>query len=105
MLPLTYAIRNLFRDKSRLIQTIGGSAIVVLLVMAALALNQGMARVLSASGSANNVILLGAGSEESVQRSEVPEQAAAIAAAEIPGVSETMGARAVSTEIHYMAPL
>ncbi|MEM1083973.1 MAG: FtsX-like permease family protein [Verrucomicrobiota bacterium] len=102
MLPFSYAIRNLFRDPSRLLQTVGGSALVVLLVMGALALNQGMKRTLAASGSAHNVILLGAGSEESVQRSEVAEQATGIAASEIPGVTETMGARAVSNEIHYM---
>lgn len=102
MLPFSYAIRNLFRDKARLLQTVGGSALVVLLVMGALALNQGMKQVLAASGSPHNVILLGAGSEESVQRSEVAEQAAGIAASEIPGVAETMGTRAVSTEIHYM---
>ncbi|MGE9270679.1 MAG: ABC transporter permease [Verrucomicrobiales bacterium] len=102
MLPFSYATRNLLRDKARLLQTVGGSALVVLLVMAALAINQGMKQVLAASGSPNNVILLGAGSEESVQRSEVAEQAAGIAASEIPGVAETMGTRAVSTEIHYM---
>ena len=45
MLPITYAVRNLFRSKTRLIQTIGGSALVVLLVMAAVAINQGMTRV------------------------------------------------------------
>ncbi len=102
MLPFSYAARNLFRSKSRLLQTIGGSALVVLLVMAAVAINQGMNRVLSASGSPRNVILLGTGSEESVQRSEVPEKAAGIAAASIAGVSETLGVRAVSPEIHYM---
>ena len=31
MLPFTYAVRNLFRSKTRLLQTIGGSAVVVLL--------------------------------------------------------------------------
>lgn len=51
MLPLTYALRNLFRDKPRLLQTVGGSALVVLLVIAATALNGGMSQVLSASGS------------------------------------------------------
>lgn len=103
MLPLSYAIRNLFRDKTRLLQTVGGSAVVVLLVMAAMALNGGMKRVLAASGSERNIILLGAGSEESVQRSEVPEKAAGIAAAAVAGVSGEMGVRAVSTEIHHMA--
>lgn len=102
MLPLSYAIRNLFRDKSRLAQTVGGSALVVLLVMAAAALNGGMKQVLSASGSPLNAILLGAGSEESIQRSEIAERTSGIASAGVAGVSEKLGARAVSTEIHYM---
>ncbi len=102
MLPLSYAVRNLFRSKSRLLQTIGGSAMVVLLVMASVAINHGMKRVLSASGSERNVILVGAGSEESIQRSEVPERTAGIAEAAIPGITESLGVRAVSSEIHYM---
>lgn len=102
MLPFSYAVRNLFRSKSRLLQTIGGSALVVLLVMTAVAINDGMARVLSASGSQHNVILLGAGSEESVQRSEVADRTAGIAASSIAGIAERIGVRAVSSEIHYM---
>ena len=102
MLPFTYAVRNLFRSRTRLLQTIGGSALVVLLVMASVAINTGMKRVLSASGSARNVILIGAGSEESIQRSEVPDSSAGIAEAGIPGISESLGVRAVSREIHYM---
>ncbi len=105
MLPLSYAIRNLFRDKSRLAQTVGGSALVVLLVMAAAALNGGMKQVLSASGSPLNAILLGAGSEESIQRSEIAERTAGIASAGVAGVSQTLGSPAVSTEIHYMTYL
>lgn len=105
MLPLTYAIRNLFRDRSRLLQTVGGSALVVLLVMAAAALNSGMKQVLSASGSAHNAILIGAGSEESIQRSEIAEKTAGIASAAVAGVSQTLGTPAVSTEIHYMTYL
>lgn len=102
MLPLSYAIRNLFRSRSRLLQTIGGSATVVLLVMAALAINNGMKRVLSASGSIHNVILLGAGSEESIQRSEVPDNTPGIAEAAVADIAESLGVRAVSGEIHYM---
>lgn len=102
MLPFTYAVRNLFRSRTRLLQTIGGSALVVLLVMASVAINNGMKRVLSASGSDRNVILIGAGSEESIQRSEVPDSSAGIAEAGVPGISESLGVRAVSSEIHYM---
>lgn len=102
MLPFTYAVRNLFRSKTRLLQTIGGSALVVLLVMTAVAINSGMKKVLSASGSPHNVILIGAGSEESIQRSEIPENTPGIAGAGIPGISERLGVRAVSSQIHYM---
>ncbi len=102
MLPFSYAIRNLFRDRSRLMQTVGGAALVVFLVMAAAAMNQGMRSVLSASGSDRNAILLGAGSEESIQRSEIVERAAGIAAATVRGVEVPLGRPAVSTEIHFM---
>jgi ABC-type lipoprotein release transport system permease subunit len=105
MLPLSYALRNLFRDKSRLFQTVGGSALVVMLVMAAAALNDGMKQVLSASGSPRNAILLGAGSEESMQRSEVSAQLSGIAEATIRGVSKVMGRPAATAEIHYMSAL
>lgn len=103
MLPFSYAIRNLFRDRTRLLQTVGGSALVVVLIMAAAAINGGMEKVLAASGSPHNAILLGAGSEESIQRSEVPDRTAGIAEAAVRGVHELLGSRAVSTEIHYMA--
>jgi putative ABC transport system permease protein len=105
MLPLTYALRNLFRDKPRLLQTVGGSALVVLLVIAATALNGGMSQVLSASGSEKNVILLGAGSEESIQRSEVSALLGGISEAGVHGVSKTLGRPAASVEIHYMTYL
>lgn len=102
MLPFSYAMRNLLRSKARLFQTVGGSALVVLLVMAAMAINDGMKRVLAASGSPHNVILLGTGSEESIQRSEVAERSAGIAESSISGIAERLGTRAVSSEIHYM---
>lgn len=73
MLPFRYAIRNEFRDPTRLAQAVLGSALVALRVMGATAFNQGMINVLSTSGDPRNVILLGAGSEESLQRSEIPD--------------------------------
>lgn len=105
MLPFTYAVRNLFRDPGRLIQTVGGSALVVLLLMAATALNQGMSGILSASGSPKNVILMGKGSEESIERSEVHLEVESIAATSIRGIHEVLGQSAVSGEIVYMAPI
>ncbi len=104
MLPFTYALRNLFRDPARLFQTVGGSAVVVLLMMAAVALDDGMDRVLAASGSPRNVILLGKGSEESVERSEVSLEVE-VAAGAIPGVASVLGVEAISGEITYQAPI
>ncbi len=105
MLPFTYALRNLFRDLSRLAQTVGGSALVVLLLIASVALNQGMDSVLSASGSAKNVILVGKGSEESIERSEVHLDAESSVITSIRGLEEQLGTPAVSGEITYQAPI
>ena len=105
MLPITYAIRNLFRDPVRLLQTVGGSALVVLLVIAAASLNHGMEELLQASGSSKNVILVGTGSEESVERSEVRLEAEAAAATSVAGLASPLGNTAASGEIIYMAPL
>jgi len=100
MLPLSYAIRNLMRRPGRCAQLVLGSALVVLLLMLAAGLNRGMTRVLIATGSPRNVILLGAGSEESIERSEVAATAPDIAAA-IPGLRKVLGQPAVSGEVHY----
>ncbi|MBT8044574.1 MAG: ABC transporter permease [Verrucomicrobiae bacterium] len=105
MLPFTYALRNLFRDPSRLAQTVAGSALVVVLLIAAVALNQGMDSVLSASGSEKNVVILGKGSEESIQRSEVHLEAESIVATSVRGIDEQLGVPAVSGEIFYQAPI
>ncbi len=105
MLPFSYALRNLFRDPSRLAQTVGGSALVVLLLIAAVALNQGMDRVLSSSGSPKNVILVGKGSEESIERSEVAIAAESAAETSIYGIDTPLGVAAISGEIIYQAPI
>lgn len=102
MLPFAYAVRNLLRDPSRLAQKVLGAALVVLLLFAAGAFNGGMDRVLSATGSPRNVIFLGAGSEESVERSEIPVRAEAQVTAGVRGISRRLGVPAVSGEVHYM---
>ena len=88
-----------------MLQTVGGAMVVVLLFVAAVAMNQGMSRVLSSSGSEKNVILMGKGSEESIERSEVPIGAESAAATSIRGLEEVLGVTAVSGEIFYQAPL
>lgn len=105
MLPFSYAVRNLFRDPVKLLQKAGGGALVVFLIFAASSFNEGMVQVLKTSGSERNVILLGAGSEESVERSEVPVQAVGQALAGIGGIGKRFGIAAVSGEVHYMGNL
>lgn len=102
MLPFTYAVRNLFRDPVRLLQNLGGAAMVVFLLFAAGAYNQGMDGLLRGSGASHNVIFLGAGSEESVERSEVSADAESRIAAGVRGISTRAGVTAVSGEVHHM---
>jgi putative ABC transport system permease protein len=104
-LPFDYAVRNLGRTPSRLLMSVCGSALVVLLVIAAGGFVYGMKSALKSSGSPRNVILLGAGSEESVERSEIPMRTAAIAAASIPNIKRMAGVEAISPEIYLALPV
>ncbi len=99
-LPFDYAVRNLGRSPLRLAMSVLGSALVVLLIIAAGGFVRGMASSLKQSGAADNVILLGAGSEESIERSEVSPAVASIAAASIPGIRTRMNVPHVSSEVH-----
>ena len=104
-LPLDYAIRNLGRSPGRLGLTVGGSALVVVLVLTAAGFVSGMRTTLVTSGNASNIILLGSGSEESIERSEVPMRTAGIVAASVPGLLRRAGLDAVSPEAHVAMPL
>lgn len=101
MLPLSYALRNLVRSPGRFVQLVLGSALVVLLLCLAAAFHHGMDQALIASGDPANVLVLGAGSEESVERSEIPASVPTILAASIAGVAEDHGQAAVSGEVVY----
>jgi len=104
-LPFHYALRNLSRDPSRSVQTVAGSALVVFLVMGAHALNHSMSASLKSSGSIDNVLFLSAGSEESLQRSEISEEASGIATSTIRGIYQQMGMIAASPEAVNMSYL
>jgi len=100
LLPWDYGVRNLLRSPWRTVLGAGGIGLVTLLVIAAVSFVRGMGESLSASSMGNNVILLGSGSEESVERSEVGAGVSGIASASIPGVVERAGVRYVSPEVH-----
>ena len=101
MLPFSYSFRNLIREPSRFLQKVGGSALVIFLILAAGSFNAGMRGLLKASGSPNNVIFLGAGSEESVERSQISMQSESMIQAGVRGISQRAGVAAVSGEVHY----
>lgn len=105
LLPFEYAVRNLGRSPTRLLLSIGGSALVALLVLAAGAFVRGMDLSLRATGDANNVIVLGAGSEESIERSEVESSVASVLAASVTGIRSRAGVAYVSPEVHVQLPL
>ena len=100
LLPWEYGVRNMGRSPLRLVLGVGGSALVVLLVLSAAAFVSGMSRSLGGASSSSNVILLGAGSEESIERSEIRRNVAGIAAASIPGIRSRLGVEYASPEIH-----
>ena len=99
-LPFDYAVRNLGRSPLRLAMSLLGSTLVVMLVIAAAAFIRGMERSLAQSGSANNVMILGAGSEESIERSEISASVPAQAAASIRGIKTELGMPFISPEVH-----
>lgn len=100
LLPASYATRNLGRSPARLLLSVGGAALVTLLAMAGAGFALGMDRALRASGHERNVVLLGAGSEESVERSEIPRATAGVVAASLRGIGTWDGKPLASPEVN-----
>lgn len=99
-LPFEYAARNLGRSPLRLSISVMGSVLVVVLASSAFAFVRGMDRSLSGSASVDNVILLGAGSEESIERSEISTSVASQVQASVFGIKTHAGQAFVSPEVH-----
>lgn len=105
-LPFQYAFRNLGRSRVRLAASLIGSTLVVLLVLASGGFVRGMQRTLTQhAGLHENVMILGTGSEEGVERSQIDASVEGIAAASIPGLKEVAGVIYASPEIHAALPV
>lgn len=105
-LPFHYAFRNLGRSRVRLIASLLGSTLVVLLILAAGGFVRGMQRTLTQDQPlSNNIMILGTGSEEGVERSQIDASVAGIAGASINGVKQRAGVLYVSPEIHAALPV
>ena len=105
LLPFDYAIRNLARSPKRLVLVAGGSTVVTLLVLGAVAFSRGMESAMSATGLATNALVLGSGSEESLERSEIPPATASVIAASIDGLALSAGRPVVSAENQAAFPV
>ncbi|MFO0784605.1 MAG: FtsX-like permease family protein [Phycisphaerales bacterium] len=105
LLPFVYASRNLSRSPARLLLSVGGAALVVALVMAGAGFALGMDAALRSSGTPGNVILIGSGSEESIERSEVSPATAGVVAASVDGIRTVAGQPLVSSEVHVALPV
>ena len=105
LLPISYATRNLGRSPGRACLSIGGSMLVVLLVLASAGFVNGMQRSIVTSGNPQNMILMAAGSVESIERSEVAMQTSGILAASVKGLRTLGGVEAISPEIHLAIPV
>jgi putative ABC transport system permease protein len=105
LLSWEYGVRNLARSPLRLALSLAGSALVVLLVLAAGGFVRGMDKSLRISGGSDNVILLGAGSEESFERSEIAPSVPGLAQASVRGIKQRLGVAYVSPEVFLMAML
>lgn len=99
-LPFDYAVRNLGRSRGRLVAILIGSTLVVLIMIAAAAFVQGMRQALTLDDSNRNVILLGTGSEASLERSQISAATTSQVVAGVPGLKERLGEPFVSPEIH-----
>ena len=99
-LPLDYAVRNLGRSWLRLALSVLGSVLVVLLILGAGGFVRGMTEGLRRAADPRNVVVLGVGSEESFERSEIPASTASLISASVPGLHSRMGVAFVSPEVH-----
>ena len=104
-LPTSYAVRNLGRSRLRLMLSVLGSGMVVLLVLAAGGFVRGMTASLRSAGDSRNVLIVGIGSEESLERSEIPASTASLLDATVPGLKSVFGVGFVSPEVHVQLPV
>jgi putative ABC transport system permease protein len=100
LLPLEYAFRNLNRSPWRFLAIVLGSFLVVVLIQTASAFVRGMEKSLRFQNTAENVLLLSTGSEESLERSEIEGNTASLLRASISGIKSTLETPSISPEIH-----
>lgn len=104
-LPLEYSLRGLARGRGRTLLALAGAFVAGALIATASAFLVGMESALGSTASATRVIVLGAGSEESLERSEIGARAPGILSASVQGIRRTAGMEHVSPETHVALPI
>lgn len=105
LLPFDYAVRNLGRSPSRLVGTLVSAVLVVLLILAGGGFVRGMEKSMAGSARPENVLIVAAGSEESIERSEISASVAGQVLATVDGIRQQAGVPYVSPEIHMATVL
>lgn len=101
---LLYTLLNIVKSPGKALQLMLSAALVFLLLFAAMAFENGMYESLALSGDPRNVMLLGTGSEESVERSEIPPESLS-AAQSLRGIDRAFDRPSVSPEVIYNASI
>jgi putative ABC transport system permease protein len=105
MLPLEYSLRGLTRGRGRVLLALAGSVLAGALIATASAFLGGMEAALGSTASASRVIVMGAGSEESLERSEIGARVPGVLSASVQGIRRTAGMEHVSPETHVALPI
>ena len=100
MLPISYALRNLWRRRARTLITLAGITLITTLVVLMGGFASGLSQTARESAAADVMVLTGNASEHDMVRSVITRGNAEAAAAGIPYVAEEGGVRAVSIELH-----
>ncbi|MBX7245383.1 MAG: ABC transporter permease [Candidatus Sumerlaeaceae bacterium] len=103
LLPFDYAARNAGRNWLRTVLTTGGAAAVIFLVILMGAFVQTLTSSLRATGDHNNAIVLGKGSEDFLEQSEIRADVPSILGASVESIVKREGVAMVSPEIVHAA--
>jgi putative ABC transport system permease protein len=103
LLPFDYAARNAGRNPLRTILTSAGAAAVIFLVILMGSFVQTLGSTLRGTGDPLNVIVLGTGSEDFLEQSEIGFGVPTLLAASIPEIAQHHGTPMISPEIHHAA--
>jgi ABC-type antimicrobial peptide transport system permease subunit len=100
MLPLGYALRNLWRRGARTVLTVVGVGLITVLVILMAGFARGLSRTTRTTASPDVVVLTATDERHDMVRSAIDVNDAEAAATALPSVREVGGRRAAGLELH-----